>query len=163
MDFGNGVETLPLLDLRGKSLKQIPFGVYMLSGISYKEDSYMYRKAYGTLVCATPALKELDVSNNQLTKISHLLSRLRCLEKLYIHNNPYLNYLPDFLWKMRNLKELKIDGKLIKDLPEGAEYHLDNENLEDSVLGLTLDGKNNRKMSDEELSKITGPYKVKLK
>ncbi len=167
LDFDSNVGALSLLSLRGQSLKQIPFGVYMLSGITYKEDEnnyYGYRSVYNAqTLYATPALKELDISNNQLTEIPRWLKRLGCLEKLYVHNNPNLNHLPDFLWSIWNLRELKIDGKLIRDLPKNAEYTLDNENLEDSVLDLTLNGKNNKKMNDKELSKITGPYIVHLK
>lgn len=120
--FDSNVGTLPLLDLSGKSLKQIPFGVYMLKGIQYKKESYGYRNVYDVpTLCATPRLKELDISNNQLTKISPLLKRLGYLEKLYIHNNPNLNHLPDFLWSM-GLRELKIDGKLTRDVSENARY-----------------------------------------
>ncbi len=151
IDYGEA-NTLAL-DLSRKNLKQIPFGVYMMDNSRYNN--------YNTGTCI-PELEELDVSNNQITEIPRLMKRLS-LKKLYIHNNPNLNHLPDFLWEMRYLKELKIDGKLIKDLPKNTEYSLDNENLEDAVLSLTLDGKNNKKMSDEELSKRTGPYIVYLK
>ncbi|OUM60697.1 hypothetical protein PIROE2DRAFT_62984 [Piromyces sp. E2] len=132
-------KSLSSLDLSGKKLKQIPFGVYMITG-----------------------LKELDISNNQLTKISLLLGRLIHLEKLYIHNNPNLNHLSDFLWNMRYLKELKIDGKLIKDLPKNAKISLCENVDNDAIVDLTLAGKNNKKLNDQELSNKTGPYIVYL-
>lgn len=128
------------LNLSGKDLKQIPFGIHWITG-----------------------LKRLDISNNQLSKIPHLLKNIWRLEELYIHNNPKLNHLPDFLWEMRGLMELKIDGKLIKDLPENAQISLEDKNLEDIVLDLTLTSKNDKKMSDRELQNKTGPYTVRLK
>ena len=109
------------------------------------------------------AIKVLYFSNNQLVKISPLLRELRGLEKLYIHNNPNLDHLPDFLWNIYYLKELKIDGSLIKDHPKKAKYALDNENLEDSIVNLTLASKNNVKMDDQELKIYTESYIVYLK
>ena len=163
LNFDSKTSSLPLLDLSEKNLKQIPFGVYMLKGIQYKEESYGFRNVYNVpTLYATPALKELDVSNNQITKIPRLLEKLWSLEKLYMHNNPNLNYLPDFLWEMRNLKELKIDGKLARYLPKDAQVSLDDRNLEDVALDLALTSKNNKKMSDEKLSRRTGPYTVRL-
>ncbi|ORX86686.1 L domain-like protein [Anaeromyces robustus] len=132
------------LDLSGKNLKQIPLGVYMLS------EKRKWKSGYG-YVYITPGLKELDVSNNQLTKIPHLLNKLDQLERLYIHNNPDLNHLPDFLWKMRSLRKLKIDGKLVKYLPNNAQVTLDDIHFKIKV-----------KMSDDQLSNETGPYMVYL-
>ncbi|OUM57718.1 hypothetical protein PIROE2DRAFT_17200 [Piromyces sp. E2] len=86
----------------------------------------------------------LNLSGNNLTQIPFCVYLIKELKEL-------------------DVKELKIDGKLIKDLPENAEYTLDNENLEDGVLDLTLDSKNTKKMSDKQLSRRTGPYKVHLK
>ena len=165
LNFDSKTGSLPLLDLSGKNLKQIPFGVYMLKGIQYKEESYGFRNVYNVpTLYATPALKELDVSNNQLTKISLLLKGLWCLEKLYVHNNPNLNHLPDFLWSMSRLKELKIDGKLIKDLPKNARVSLEDKKLENQdIIDLTFAGKNKTGMSDQDLTKKTGPYTVHLK
>lgn len=164
LNFDDKTSSLPLLDLSGKNLKQIPFGVYMLKGIQYKEESYGHRNVYNVpTLYATPALKELDVSNNQLTKISPLLKELWYLEKLYVHNNPNLNHLPDFLWSMSCLKELKIDGKLTRDVPENAKISLADKSLEKAVLDLTLASKNNTKISDKALAKKTGPYTVYLK
>ena len=142
-DFDNGLR-VAYFNLSGKNLKQIPLGVYLTKA------------------------KVLDISNNKITKIPPLLNELRfCLEELYLHNNPNLNHLPDFLWNERmagNLKKLKIDGKLVKYLPENAEISLADENLEEKVRDhLLIAYKNNTKMSDEELSKITGPYIVHLK
>lgn len=164
LNFDSKTSSLPLLDLSEKNLKQIPFGVYMLKGIQYKEESYGFRNVYNVpTLYATPALKELDVSNNQLTKISLLLKGLWCLEKLYVHNNPNLNYLPDFLWEMSRLKELKIDGKLIKDLPKNARVSLEDKKLENQdIIDLTFAGKNKTGMSDQDLTKKTGPYTVRL-
>ncbi len=108
-------------------------------------------------------LRELDVSSNQLTEIPRLLGKL-WLEKLDIHNNPKLNHLPDFLWKMYYLKELKIDGKLIRDLPKKAKVSLKDKKLENQdIIELLFAGKNNVEMSDEALAKKTVPYTVYLK
>lgn len=147
------------LNLSGKNLKQIPFGIYMMKE-RHSIDRWSDRPGEDY---ATPKLTELDISNNQITKIPHLLKHL-CwsLGKLYIHNNPKLNHLPDFLWNM-NLKELKIDGKLIKDLPENAKISLADGNLENKALDLALASKNKEKMSDEALDRKTGPYVVHLK
>ncbi len=128
------------LDWSNKNLTQLPFGTYMLTN-----------------------LEKLDVSNNQITKIPRLLRKQTGLKKLYLHNNPNLNHLPDFLWDMYNLEELRIDGKLVKDLPKNARISLDKRTLEDSIVDLTLAGKNNRKISDEALDKEIGPYTVYLK
>ncbi|MCR4623101.1 MAG: hypothetical protein K5780_00335 [Alphaproteobacteria bacterium] len=128
------------LDWSNKNLTQLQFCIWMLTN-----------------------LEELDIRNNQITKIPRLLKNKKGLKKLYLHNNPNLNHLPDFLWSMNSLKELKIDGKLVKDLPKNAEYHLDNDNLEDNVLGLTLAGKNKAGMSDQDLSNKTEPYIVHLR
>ncbi|MBO4405545.1 MAG: leucine-rich repeat domain-containing protein [Alphaproteobacteria bacterium] len=156
LSFYYDVRTVPF-DLSGKNLKQIPFGVYMMESV--REDKCGAYCGERTL----PALKELDISNNQLMKIPYLLKRLCHLEKLYIHNNPDLNHLPDFLWSMGNLRELKIDGKLTRDLPKKARVSLSNKNLEEKVLDLTLAGKNKAGMSDRDLSNKTGPYTVYLK
>ena len=165
LDFSGDEKNTFSLDLSGKNLKQIPFGVYMMGTervvARSRNDLYNYdvRKRIRTL----PALKELDVSNNQITKIPRLLGKLWSLEKLYIHNNPNLNHLPDCLWKMYKLKELKIDGKLIKDLPENAKVSLEDKKLENQdIIDLILAGKNNKKMSDEALDRKTGPYIVRL-
>jgi len=128
------------LDLSKKKLKQIPFGIHWITNLT-----------------------KLDVSDNKLIKIPLLLIYLWHLKDLYIHNNPTLNSLPNFLWNMVNLKKLKIDGKLIKDLPEKARITLEDDNLEDKIVDLTLVSKNNVKMSDEALAKKTGPYTVYLK
>lgn len=128
-----------VLDWSNKNLTRLPFCTYMLTN-----------------------LKELDVSNNQLTKIPYLLIRLTLLKKLYLYNNPNLNHLPDFLWDMRNLKELKIDGKLTSDLPRNARVSLDAKTLENGVLDLTLAGKNKTGMSNQDLANKTGPYIVYL-
>ncbi|ORX86685.1 RNI-like protein [Anaeromyces robustus] len=144
MEFNDDMK-LVSLNLSGKNLKQIPLGVYMLNEkrkYLNSEDGYLY---------ITPELRELDVSNNQLTKIPHLLNKLDQLEKLYIHNNPDLNHLPDFLWKRRNIRKLKIDGKLVKYLPNNAEVSLDD-----------IYFKNKGKISDDQLSNETGPYTVYL-
>jgi len=127
------------INLSKKKLKQIPFGIHFIT-----------------------ELNKLDVSGNQFTKIPHLLKKL-CLRTLYIHNNPNLNHLPDFLWSMPCLIELKIDGKLIKDLPKNAQFSLDKKSLEDKIVDLTLTGKYERGMSDQDLSNMTGPYTVHLK
>jgi len=127
------------LNLSNKKLNHIPFGVHKIT-----------------------AIKVLDVSNNQLVKISPLLAELGKLEKLYVHNNPYLDHLPDFLWKMRSLKELKIDGNLIKDLPEKAKHTFDKKNLKNNIIHLILAGKYNIKMDDQKLKKYIGPYIVYL-
>lgn len=127
------------LDLSGKKLKQIPIGVYMIT-----------------------ELKEFDISNNQLTKIPPLLKELKYLEKLYIHNNPNLNHLPDIIWNMKYLKELKIDGKIIKDLPKDAKISLCQNLDNDVIVDLIYDGKTNKKLNDQELSSKTGPYIVYL-
>ncbi|MBO7537096.1 MAG: leucine-rich repeat domain-containing protein [Alphaproteobacteria bacterium] len=147
------------LNLSGKNLKQIPFGIYMMEARHGIDWCHRPTEGY-----ATPALTELDISNNQITKIPRLLGELRSLGKLYIHNNPNLNHLPDFLWKIYSLKELKIDGKLIRDLPESAKVSLEDKKLENQdIIDLALTGKNNKKMSDEALAKKTGPYTVYLK
>jgi len=151
------LEQCSSLDLSGKNLKQIPFGVCMMEKkISQLKNERRYLDNINMLT-------KLDISNNQLTKIPCLLQNLFSLKKLYIHNNPNLNHLPDFLWKMRKLKELKIDGKLVKDLPENAQISLNDKDLDDAVLDLTLTSKNNGKLSDKQLSNITGPYTVYLK
>lgn len=161
MEFNSDMKSVSL-DLSGKNLKQIPLGVYMLSEqgrwLNYGCNSSSNRYVY-----IIPALKELDVSNNQLTKIPHLLKKLNQLEKLYIHNNPDLNHLPDFLWEMRSLKELKIDGKLVKYLPNNAQVSLNDKNFENVALDLALTKNNRGKMSDDQLSNKTGPYTVYLK
>lgn len=139
------LERTSSIDLSGKNLERIPFGVYMLweSGSEFKE---------------------LDVSSNQLTEIPRLLGKLWNLEKLDIHNNPKLNHLPRFWWEMYHLKELKIDGKLIKDLPKKAKVSLKDKKLENQdIIELLFAGKNNVEMSDEALAKKTVPYTVYLK
>jgi len=93
-------ECISILDWSNKGLTCIPFCIYI----------FKY-------------LKALDVSNNKLAKIRPLLKSSLFLEKLYLHNNPNLNHLPNFLWNMENLKELKIDRKLIKDLPENTKIY----------------------------------------
>ncbi|ORX84863.1 L domain-like protein [Anaeromyces robustus] len=127
------------LNLSGKNLKQIPFGIYMMN-----------------------TLNVLDISGNQIIKIPPLLKKLTNLKKLYIQNNPNLNYFPDFLWEMKYLEELKIDGRLIKDLPLNANFNL-NEIIENKIIiDLTLAGKNKNKLNDQELLNLTGPYTVYL-
>jgi len=141
IDF-NGCKETTTLNLSGINLKQIPFGLHMIIG-----------------------LQELDISNNQITKLPPLLKKLEYLRKLVIHNNPNLNHLPDFLWEMYCLDELKIDGKLIDDLPDYAKISLDdldNKILEENIEHLTLAGNDIHKLSDEELSCKTGPYTVYL-
>ena len=91
------------------------------------------------------------------------MNRLRKLEKLYLNGNPNLNHLPDFLWDIKSLKELKIDGKLIKYLPENVKISLDNNDLKDGITDLIIASKYNKKMSDQDLDNMTGTYIVYLK
>ncbi|MBO7641857.1 MAG: leucine-rich repeat domain-containing protein [Alphaproteobacteria bacterium] len=141
------LERTSSIDLSGKNLERIPFGVYML--LEGRSNSF----------------KELDISSNQLTEIPRLLEKkLQSLEKLDIHNNPKLNHLPRFWGEMYHPKELKIDGKLIKDLPKKAKVSLKDKKLENQdIIELLFAGKNNVEMSDEALAKKTVPYTVYLK
>jgi len=151
------LEQCSSLDLSGKNLKQIPFGVFIIKDCieAFQNETYNYRRI--------EILEELDISNNQLTEIPRLFRKLWNLKKLYIHDNPNLNHLPDFLWEMEELRILKIDGKLVRDLPENAIIKWEDKKwTKEDIIDLALASKSNVKMSDEALAKKLGPCTVYL-
>jgi len=104
-------------------------------------------------------LIELDISNNQLTKITRLLSKLIKLKKIDMHSNN-LKFLPDFLWNLPELEEIIIDGNLLPCIPEGMKS---DHTLIESIRSLLIAGKNKLPRSNVDIKKELGILRLNIK
>lgn len=81
-------------------------------------------------------------------KIPHSLRRLKHLETLMLERYDEES-LPDFLWKMPSLKEVKIKSSLLKDVPQSAkitsDIKLDKILSNDKIIDLLNSWKNDKK------------------
>lgn len=82
-----------ILELKGKKLKEIPEGVYKL-----------------------PYLRVLDLGNNKINLIPEAILKMDSLEELNLSNNK-ITILPDSLGKMIHLKKLALNRNTIEVIP----------------------------------------------
>ena len=86
-------DSVYILELKGKKLKEIPEGVYKL-----------------------PYLKVLDLGNNKISMIPEAVLQMDSLEELNLSNNR-ITILPDSIGKMIHLKKLALNRNTIEVLP----------------------------------------------
>jgi Leucine-rich repeat (LRR) protein len=118
-----------ILELKGKKLKEIPEGVFKLPYLKVLDLSRNKIKEIPVAILQLDSLEELDLSNNKLSSLPHDIGSMIHLKKLALNRNT-IEELPVSIGSMQSLEVLELWDNEIGTLPDEMKQLLNLKTLE---------------------------------
>lgn len=110
-------DSVYILDLKGKNLKEIPPGVFSLPNLQVLDLSRNKIREVPAEIAKMTSLEELNLSNNKFKEFPEAVTKLRGLRKLALNRN-LIEVIPPSIGNMESLEYLELWDNEIGTLPD---------------------------------------------